>query len=154
MGTADIWAFIPVQAQPAQIAEHALAGPRAYAWLIQVFDTQYELSTCAASKELRQQCRAQVAEMQVAGWTGRVATTYQISRHFSDHGQPVSPRAYRFSKSQGTHRTRRVDRPARRWAGLRHSNSSRRYVPLAEMLDSECRTRPPYPLDRQWQCTR
>src|SRR5216684_1435438 len=85
--TTNIRPFIPIQTQPAQVAEHALGDSWAHTRSIQVFDTQHELSACAASEEPRQQRRAQVAQVEVAGGTGRVATTYQ-TWHFCDHGQP------------------------------------------------------------------
>ena len=68
-------ALIPVQSQPAQVEEHAFAGSRAHAGLIEVLYAQHELPISATCKEPGKQCSSQVAQVQVTSGAWRVATT-------------------------------------------------------------------------------
>jgi hypothetical protein len=58
VGAAAIWPFIPIQAQPAQVCEHAFRRSRAHARLVEILDAHHELAACTASKEPGEQGRA------------------------------------------------------------------------------------------------
>src|SRR5712692_6662918 len=74
VGTANIRPFIPVEAEPAQIVQHAFGGPTTYTGTVEVFDAQYELTICATCVEPGKQSGAQVAQVQVARRAGSIAT--------------------------------------------------------------------------------
>src|SRR5688572_11848110 len=66
-GTADLWTFIPVEAEPAQIFENRRVGVGCGALNVGVFDTQDERAVLPAREQPVEQRRADIADVQMAG---------------------------------------------------------------------------------------
>src|SRR5262249_21747802 len=66
---ADVRPFVPVEAQPAQVLEHAGFGFPGRSLLIGVLDAENERAALAAREQPVEERGAGVANVQVAGWT-------------------------------------------------------------------------------------
>ncbi len=72
--TANVRAFVPVEAKPVEVLKHTFSGAGANAWAVEVFDAQDKLTADDAGEKPGKQGGAQVAKVQITGGTGRIAT--------------------------------------------------------------------------------